>query len=844
MTDVVSHTLKLALPDSMKACAVESFRYMQLPSPATMSRFRLRLDTAFMMLMKQRHKVPDHVPHSIFTQEKSSDLFAALDVVRIWWIDSSPQGGVDWLVMTTLEARTQDLVDILLCRREMASLVEAYGLGNELTMKARARYTDLDSSLRSKLCQHRWPLTALGTGAGSSGLAHKAACWLHAVHLESAGALSLRWVFASSLSACVDLGTESGLGQAIDIDLQKVFPPGCGPQRALVPDGDDIGTIIGKEDAIGLGSVFSHLMPFGLVVPGNLHILDSISQAVTKDLHEWAWFKPRLVALSLFLHRRDSRQRLTERCCDTAAKKKLLFLFDKAVCPKLIEHRWEVVTKCSRGCLSRRNALRLIWDEKKYGQSGGGDSRPPERPPEGDGESVDIGLVTDAIRSLKFWGCCANVAHLASVFEELTHWTEGCDCHDFPPPLQYGSGHRLDPNCSEHLSDISQRPCPVAGLRASAMAAGDMMRIAKRMAEEAGMLLFGDLADLGEDDRSAIFHSFESGAAKLVQKLEVKFDFWKKIPHHLCILASHDDGTVASGAAECLRQYNAVSVDTVHHRLSVLLLSPAHVYSGFLDLLASRQRTLADMPEFQKIVARFDLISVNDRQGERPHAQIHRLINRATDSKAHTIDVEFRSAEIQAALHDAETVVALARYLDQLRNPAAVLREHNFLMHPSAVECNGSISQRVAWPLVYRCDPRNQYEPMAGIKSRQKRRKVQERKEDKQVGLLHAPTASLAADPISYAYQQHALAQWRKRDAWTTDAIYSLPGPRSSVWQEHGGDFLLELSLAMTKSGLSKLAGGDDVADVAALMADGDDDVADQPQERVRVGLDMRAWVM
>jgi hypothetical protein len=39
--------------------------------------------------------------------------------------------------------------------------------------------------------------------------------------------------------------------------------------------------------------------------------------------------------LSLFLHRRDSRQRLTERCCDTAAKKKLLFLFDKAVCPKL-----------------------------------------------------------------------------------------------------------------------------------------------------------------------------------------------------------------------------------------------------------------------------------------------------------------------------------------------------------------------------------------------------------------------------------------------------------------------------------------------------------------------------
>jgi hypothetical protein len=86
------------------------------------------------------------------------------------------------------------------------------------------------------------------------------------------------------------------------------------------------------------------------------------------------------------------------------------------------------------------------------------------------------------------------------------------------------------------------------------------------------------------------------------------------------------------------------------------------------------------------------------------------------------------------------------------------------------------------------------------------------------------------------------------RDAWTTDAIYSLPGPRSSVWQEHGGDFLLELSLAMTKSGLSKLAGAAQgqlqIADVAALMADGDDDVADQPQERVRVGLDMRAWVM
>ncbi len=181
--------------------------------------------------------------------------------------------------------------------------------------------------------------------------------------------MSLRWTFASSVCACTDLGTESGFGSTVDVDFADVFRPHCGSFGGIVDDGDS--AEFDRESSVPSGVLFSHLMPFGLISLGNLHILDTTMHKITEALPFWDWFKPLLKSLSHFLHDPDSRRRLQAKCCSNDRGAFFTKQFDTAGCPKLIEHRWEVVARCARGCLKHRLALQAVWDLTLYGQSEG-----------------------------------------------------------------------------------------------------------------------------------------------------------------------------------------------------------------------------------------------------------------------------------------------------------------------------------------------------------------------------------------------------------------------------------------------------------------------------------------
>ena len=145
----------------------------------------------------------------------------------------------------------------------------------------------------------------------------------------------------------------------MDISLGDAFPICCGPHRRLVPDGDGCETV-DREHTMSMTPTFSHLMPFGFVVPGNLHILDSVMQSVTSSLAFWPSVKHQVKAVSHFLHEDSTRHRLQERCC-VGRFACFSVLFNKAICPKYIEHRWEVVARCTKGIL-RAKVFRMLWN--------------------------------------------------------------------------------------------------------------------------------------------------------------------------------------------------------------------------------------------------------------------------------------------------------------------------------------------------------------------------------------------------------------------------------------------------------------------------------------------------
>eukprot|EP00959_Pyramimonas_sp_CCMP1952_P131419 2747840-Pyramimonas_sp.AAC.1 len=76
--------------------------------------------------MKYRKRL--HRPHGrmlphLFKSEDPLDqvvLLESLGVARVWWLDSSPQAGVDWMVISSFEINMDDISKVIKCRRDLA----------------------------------------------------------------------------------------------------------------------------------------------------------------------------------------------------------------------------------------------------------------------------------------------------------------------------------------------------------------------------------------------------------------------------------------------------------------------------------------------------------------------------------------------------------------------------------------------------------------------------------------------------------------------------------------------------------------------------------------------------
>lgn len=178
---------------------------MQLPSKATMSRMRGRIDAALMMMM--------------MTRDILRQLINSCGLALYVQVDASPQGGRDYEMIVYNIVKATDFLDIF----QYISQLESF---RELTKDERLRCYDKEAALMCKIREaiqwHMAPMVCLGQCRGSLALKFRAI--LHAFGLLTDDRGMLSNLLRSIVSWHSDYGTEIGIARVIPQPIETVLP--------------------------------------------------------------------------------------------------------------------------------------------------------------------------------------------------------------------------------------------------------------------------------------------------------------------------------------------------------------------------------------------------------------------------------------------------------------------------------------------------------------------------------------------------------------------------------------------------------------------------------------------
>jgi len=199
MITFMRRCLEACLPSSMVGMFINDLKQERtVPSPTTIRRHRLTLHCAW-MLQERRHF------HQLLT--KSGGVFVYITA------DSSPIGGIDWVLVASSHVPKASIVGLWKNAHNLIQLRSRRDAEGELTSERdreeeRACLSELESALRI----HQW--VPVGVGSAFAGVANKLHAALHALRL-----FSFSWGHACSFMS-------SGVTTAT-IQIERAIPLEC-----------------------------------------------------------------------------------------------------------------------------------------------------------------------------------------------------------------------------------------------------------------------------------------------------------------------------------------------------------------------------------------------------------------------------------------------------------------------------------------------------------------------------------------------------------------------------------------------------------------------------------------
>jgi hypothetical protein len=200
--------------------------------------------------------------------------------------------------------------------------------------------------------------------------------------------------------------------------------------------------------------------------------------------------------------------------------------------------------------------------------------------------------------------------------------------------------------------------------------------------------------------------------------LEVKFDFWGRLPWKLCGLAHHDQDDARQVAAEVLVSFDEFFGDDpsyVHHALSVVFLAKTGLLRA--QVLAFAEGGPMGRELFAE-VAKLRFIPVVERSIEAKHSLITRRVQKNFRT-GRVVSLILRVPDLKETMRrDNDFILRFAEIFTKVRNPKQAasllgISSHPSLMVASRAKAKSNVIFGLLNRIIYHCDHTSRFEDFA-----------------------------------------------------------------------------------------------------------------------------------
>lgn len=546
----IARAFDAALPGLAESVGAERRLEEALPSPSVLSRNQVALDIALTNVLSRRMNAHADPP--------------CLYILA----DSSPQCNFNFLLSTMVVVHKSNLVAAFRAACELAKLdsldcgmpivkpvveeVHAGLASPDADDGAEGKQVEAaaaglappeqDSGAWAKVIRRRAELARkledlievvthmpMCLGAGAASLPTKVRLILHVLWTLCAPPRfrSLMGQLEHVVSFTTDMGVEVGLADFEAPSVRSVMAPWMFPMQhgARVLPTSDLGELAEGEhdEAHDPSQASKRTFPRALVIAGVLHIFHNLSWSMDSAMPYFTTWLNGLKAVVTLLHHRAFRELFVERCVRGTAFDRPSSRLKRGIPSATKEWRWGLVIMILRELLPLRVLLRCTFDAGKMvgatavGESEGADGgqggdEAPGKVREG---RLDPLLIQKTVRDGKWWCFGEMLAALHHALSSFAEWCESCPCHwglrhqshDF---LSAFTGLQTEAGADTQF-DGAHYQCPLAGLRAPELAAGDWRRVLDDMCTKRLDAFLEDLTADSLDHVHDIVSDFEEG---------------------------------------------------------------------------------------------------------------------------------------------------------------------------------------------------------------------------------------------------------------------------------------------------------------------------------------------
>lgn len=527
--------------------------------------------------------------------------------------------------------------------------------------------------LKSELMQHTLPSVSLGTTGGT--LAHKFHAALHSIFLEAGTSEEDLARYCSEICACTtDMGTEFALPLVAPMPVAEVFPwlkqeTREGPVWSC--DMDDFALVAAEHCSPAAEVSFCSALAF----PGLLHIIHNAASdmlTVTEVLDGQVDCLAKVCAL---LSDRQNCTKLMERCFNEPVGKQLQHKLASFFC-KVYRPRWGSVAYCCRALLEVKPVLLFGWSLEKF---------------QGDGKKVgpDLEAANNSITSNLFWASLFVLDRLYELVRSCFEWAEGCQCHSH---LDWGDVSK----------DIRERweACPLRGLRAPEVCAGDFFAVFNKLQNEATVSVAAALNEVSTINKARLIQEFERCRSFVFHTFTLKLSAFSAPPLVISAIAHHSKVVAHDALRVCLQ-----CVDD-HPQIKLLQSEPLKFQAErFLD-----GTELIELPDLCAFMAGLRFSHVVERKVEGGHAKILRRGRAATQHTEAFDSLALRVSEICKHLDsDSKFLQSLSDLVGEARSPKQLVQRLGFGFHPACCNVRKHPWNKLWRQIVYRADKATLY---------------------------------------------------------------------------------------------------------------------------------------